>query len=95
MGVFFNWLFRHLKSAQGQLMVQVDKAIPEAPEPVRTACESLSGVTSSLGAFSQFVPWTSVGIAAAVLVSGLLAAFAVKVVRIVLSFVTLGGGAAG
>lgn len=64
---------------------------PEAAGAVVQGIATFMGYAASLGAW---IPWGVVAPAFAVIGAGLVVATAVKLVRIVASFVTLGGGSA-
>jgi hypothetical protein len=71
------------------------------PGPDPTAAQTASGVQQGLGTvlayctqFGAWIPWNVVGPAVLITFAALIASGGIKLVRIVLSFITLGGGSA-
>lgn len=87
---FFLWLL-------GSIAKLVLTLFPAGPDPA----PALGGATSGIGqifgwaaGLGNWVPWSAIGPALGVVVLVLAAAGVVKLVRIVASFLTLGGGSA-
>jgi hypothetical protein len=71
------------------------------PGPDPSASSTVSGVQQGLGTvlayatqFGSWIPWNVVGPAVLITFAALIASGGIKLVRIVLSFITLGGGSA-
>lgn len=87
---FWLWLLSTIAQAVLDLF-------PEGPEPapVLGGVSSAWGtVVSSAASMGAWIPWSVVGAALAVVAAVLVTAGVIKLVRIVASFVTLGGGSA-
>ena len=93
--MFFDRLLDLLLAAVQKLGAKLDSLIPDPPGWVAQAPAMIATV---LGYATSLGNWVPVGLFAAVTASVvvcLVAGFAIKVARIVASFVTLGGGGAG
>ena len=75
-------------------MALVDRSVPEVPAPVRSMCADLAGVSAWLGPIASVVPWVSIAVGLGLWLLGLGAGVAIKLVRIVASFASFGGGSA-
>lgn len=79
---FWDWLISHLP------------AMP-VPSWFATAHDSIAGVVSHIGGLGRWFPFGVLGTVLATFFLILAAGVAVKVVRIIASFFTAGGGSAG
>lgn len=87
---FFIWLM-------GQTAQLVLSLFPTGPDPSSSISSATSGigqVFSWAAALGNWVPWSAVGPALVVVGGALVTAGVIKLVRIVASFLTLGGGSA-
>lgn len=83
-----------VQDVSADLWGRVDELVPAVPDAVTGMCGELSEIGQWVGAASAFLPWGQLGAAIGIVVAGVLAGLAIKVVRIAASFAALGGGAA-
>lgn len=89
----FAWLFLMLAKAWNGLLAKVDGMVPDVPDGVNGGVGGLAGVVSFVAPVWGWLPGGAIGIALAILFVCLGAAVTIRVIRIVASFLTLGGGA--
>lgn len=66
----------------------------ELPDWLATVITFVAGIVTQAAALGNWIPWQYVGIALALIWTSFLIAFGIRVVRIVASFFTAGGGSA-
>jgi len=87
---FFLFLMRSI----AELVLSL---FPDGPDPDEldgTVTSGLGTLFGYAGGFGSWVPWSTIGGALLLVVACLVAAGVIKLVRIVASFLTLGGGSA-
>lgn len=89
---FFIWLLGTVV----QLVAWLIDLIPlPDPDPILSGVSGgIGSVFAAAGALSYWVPFGQAGMAVLVVAAVAAAAFGIKVVRIIASFLTLGGGSA-
>ena len=91
---FFDWILARLASVAAAIFGALDALIPAVPSSVSGLCGQIRGaVTPVMAVVSPWLPWSYVGTAAAIFLLGITAGLAIRLVRIVASFATFGGGA--
>jgi hypothetical protein len=88
--VIVEWLLRLLAWIWEQLLAQV----PVVPVPswFADAGTALTGVTSHIGGLGAWFPFGLLGTVLAAFFTILAVGFSIKILRIIASFLTLGGG---
>lgn len=85
-------LFRFLSNQSSKMMLKIDSVIPEVPSQVSNACAGLHDAASQVGTVSYFVPVSAIVAALGIVMLGVGIGVSIVVIRILISFVTLGGG---
>lgn len=89
---FFIWLLGSVVKLVASLVALVP--VPDPQPVVNSVGSGVASVFASAGALAYWVPFASAGAATLVVGAMALAAGSIKLVRIVASFLTLGGGSA-
>ena len=89
---FFIWVLGGVVRLVASLVGLVP--LPNAAAVLQPVQANVASVFSSVGALAFWVPFSATGAALLVVAAVAAAAGAIKVVRIVASFLTLGGGSA-
>lgn len=87
---FFLWVM----AQTARLVLSLFPAGPDAGQVPDAMASGVGTVLGYAGGFGNWIPWGQVGPALVVVLGVLVAAGAIKLVRIVASFLTLGGGSA-
>lgn len=66
--------------------------VPAVPPELADACATVAAAMGWVAPVSWIVPWGALGVAIAIVVAGVVAGLAIVVARIVVSYLTLGGG---
>jgi hypothetical protein len=88
-----EWLLYFLGSVAEALLELIPGA-PERQPAVDGFQQGIGTVVAYAGAFGHWIPWNVVGPVCLLVFGALVASGGIKLVRIVLSFLTLGGGSA-
>lgn len=91
--MIWEWLWSQLVAAMETLGGQLAALVPPVPGWISDSMAAVSQVTVWAGTIGTWVPWAVVGLSVGLVVLVMLAGLAIQLVRIVASFVTLGGGA--
>lgn len=84
-----TWIVERLEAFGAELA----ELVPDPPGWALNAAASVSEVAAFASTFGHWVPWSLVVAVLLVVVGCIVAAFLIRIVRIVASFMTLGGGA--
>ncbi|XAG93425.1 hypothetical protein [Propionibacterium phage Philemon] len=89
----FAWLFQMLAKAWAGLLAKVDGMVPDVPDGVSSGIGGLAGAAHFIAPIWGWLPGGALLIALGILVVCLGASVTIRIVRIIASFLTLGGGA--
>lgn len=93
--MIWEWLFGALADAAEWLGAQLDALVPPVPDWLAGVAGQIASVVSVIASGGMWFPVELLAPILLVVVGAWVAGVAIKVVRIVASFLTLGGGGAG
>lgn len=88
-----HWILQLLSTFLHYVVVVLDAITPDVPDIVGTVSAKVDTLSTYLGQTSVWIPWGIVGPMLGIVGTAFVAAFGIRVVRIVQSSLTGGGGA--
>jgi hypothetical protein len=93
--MLFEWLVTVLAAIVDFLIAALDALVPDPPAFIDDIPGYVDTLNGYLDGTDVWIPWEIVGPMIAVVGVAFLASWAIKIVRIVASYLTAGGGSAG
>ena len=86
---FFKNFFSSLLE---KVLWNINGYLPDPPEQLAQACSGLSNIAKFVSPVAYFLPFPQLAVALGIVVYFWFAAFLIRLIRIVLSFMSFGGG---